>query len=260
MASPLIILFINAGILGVLASVFVVLAISVNSWQKYEYMEDKLAEINRTENHLFMKNISANNFFLQVEDSSTSGLNTSKYYYLYIEFTGLWRICNTLTEDERDIIPRSSLISNRECFTFVTDFDESSVAYSSQAKQIARLQNSAASCYIVVIIDLISAAVVGLIGITQKQVASCMVTGVLYCMAALFGVFGLSMFHTKDYYEKFNCYSLTEIPTAVCSARVVTIEWAIPVAWCGVLFCVLACTLWLIVARALRVIKAKTML
>ncbi|XP_055955168.1 uncharacterized protein LOC126812572 [Patella vulgata] len=239
MASPLIILFINAGILGVLASVFVVLAISVNSWQKYEYKEDKLAEINRTENHLFMKNISADNFFLQVEDSSTSGLNTN---------------------EERDIIPRSSLISNRECFTFVTDFDESNGGYSSEAKQIARLQNSAASCYIVVIIDLISAAIVGLIGITQKQVASCMVTGVLYCMAALFGVFGLSMFHTKDYYEKFNCYSLTEIPTAVCPARVVTIDWAIPVAWCGVLFCVLACTLWLIVARALRVIKAKTML
>ncbi|ESO87435.1 hypothetical protein LOTGIDRAFT_127897, partial [Lottia gigantea] len=122
------------------------------------------------------------------------------------------------------------------------------------------LQNSAASCYIVVIIDLISAAVVGLIGLIKKQVASCMVTGVLYCMAALFGIFGLSMFHAKDYYEKNFCYSLNEVPNAVCYARDVTLEWGLVVAWFGVVFCAIACTLWLIVARALRVIKAKTML
>ncbi|GFR64746.1 hypothetical protein ElyMa_003639700, partial [Elysia marginata] len=51
----------------------------------------------------------------------------------------------------------------------------------SEAKKC--LQNSAASCYIVVVIDLTSAAIVGIIGLANKQVASCMVTGVLYLMA-----------------------------------------------------------------------------
>lgn len=45
------------------------------------------------------------------------------------------------------------------------------------------LQNSAASCYIVVLIDLSAATVVGVISLARKQVASSMVTGVLYLMA-----------------------------------------------------------------------------
>ena len=45
------------------------------------------------------------------------------------------------------------------------------------------MQNSAASCFIVSLIDLAAAAGVGTLAIVQKQVSACMVTGVLYCMA-----------------------------------------------------------------------------
>ena len=45
------------------------------------------------------------------------------------------------------------------------------------------MQNSAASCFIVSLIDLAAAAGVGTFAIIQKQVSACMVTGVLYCMA-----------------------------------------------------------------------------
>ena len=48
---------------------------------------------------------------------------------------------------------------------------------------ISGMQNSAASCFIVSLIDLAAAAVVGTFAIIQKQVSACMVTGVLYCMA-----------------------------------------------------------------------------
>ncbi|KAK7502491.1 hypothetical protein BaRGS_00006444, partial [Batillaria attramentaria] len=153
-------------------------------------------------------------------------------------------------------------VTENQCFVFVTDYDEESdiMTNNNKGKQIARLHNSAASCYIVVIIDLCSAVVVGLIGILKKQVASCMVTGVLYCMAALFGVFGLAMFHTKHYYEQYECYSLDTLPDALCSARNVELLYAVPLAWVGVMLCVLACMLWLVFARALRVIMSKTML
>ena len=48
---------------------------------------------------------------------------------------------------------------------------------------IPGMQNSAASCFIVSLIDLAAAAAVGTFAIIQKQVSACMVTGVLYCMA-----------------------------------------------------------------------------
>lgn len=48
------------------------------------------------------------------------------------------------------------------------------------------MQNSAASCFIVSLIDLAAAAIVGTFAIIQKQVSACMVTGVLYCMAGVY--------------------------------------------------------------------------
>ncbi len=48
---------------------------------------------------------------------------------------------------------------------------------------ISGMQNSAASCFIVSIIDVAAAAIVGMFAVFQKQVSACMVTGVLYCMA-----------------------------------------------------------------------------
>ena len=77
---------------------------------------------------------------------------------------------------------------------------------------------------------------------------------------ALFGVFGLAMFHTKHYYQTYECKSFDILPKKLCEARIVEILYAVPLAWMGVLLCLLACALWLVFARALRVIMAKTML
>lgn len=68
------------------------------------------------------------------------------------------------------------------------------------------------------------------------------------------------MFHTKDYYEKYYCYAIDEIPTRACSARTVTVGCGVPLAWIGVVACILACGIWLFVSRVLRMIRIKTML
>ena len=73
-------------------------------------------------------------------------------------------------------------------------------------------------------------------------------------------MFGLAMFHTKHYYETYECKSFDRLPDQLCDARIVDILYGVPLAWVGVFFCLCATILWLVFARALRVIMAKTML
>ncbi|XP_005094655.2 uncharacterized protein LOC101862021 [Aplysia californica] len=273
MASPLLILFTCSIAMGCIATLIVVVAVSVDSWEYSSYHGSTLRSINQsqscsklpeTKDCTEVEQLSVDpplfRFNEYYRQGSQRGTNDSTL--LYSTSSGLWRTCDDLTDSLRSeyVNAAETNYNGQRCFVFVTDYNEESSLLKEGSKQIARLQNSAASCYIVVLIDLTSAAVVGIIGIGRKQVASCMVTGVLYLMAALFGVFGLSMFHTKDYYEKFQCYALDEIPEQACYARVVEIGFAVPMAWVGVVACALACAIWLCVSRALRVIKAKTML
>ena len=81
-------------------------------------------------------------------------------------------------------------------------------------------------------------------------------------LSGLFSVFGLTIFHTKMYYEKYQCYSfdIERLPSIACDAREVSIGWAIPLSWVGVVICVIAFGLWIFVTRAFRVIKSKTMI
>ncbi|XP_046376877.1 uncharacterized protein LOC124149381 [Haliotis rufescens] len=260
MASPLIILMANAIFFGALSAMMIMIAVSVDAWQSYTFDQSVMKSLNDSLESYTILQLSNTTPIFKVLVQTDPQSNATVDYYLHSSYTGLWRLCDDLTDADRAMIPESHRFNPTKCFTFVTDYNEDSGLFTKPAMQIARLQNSAASCYIVVLIDLVTAGVVGLIGITQKQVASCMVTGVLYCMAALFGVFGLSMFHTKNYYETYQCYAMDKVPESLCPARNVEPLWAIPLAWMGVVFCVIACVLWLIVARALRVIKAKTML
>ena len=54
---------------------------------------------------------------------------------------------------------------------------------------ISGMQNSAASCIIVSILCLLTAAIIGAISIWQKQVSACMVTGVMYVVSGNENVF-----------------------------------------------------------------------
>ncbi|KAK3777524.1 hypothetical protein RRG08_044814 [Elysia crispata] len=265
MVSPLLILFTCALSVGLVATLIVLVAVAGDAWETSTFSHDVIVSINNsctfgTQVECRIHQMSSKPVLYRYDDY-VDNQPSNKSYFLYTTNSGLWRTCDSLTDDLRERMQWSeSNFNGRQCFTFVTDYDEDSENLSHGSKQIARLQNSAASCYIVVVIDLTSAAIVGIIGLANKQVASCMVTGVLYLMAALFCVFGLSMFHTKDHYEKYQCYALDEIPPRVCPARDVSLGYAVPLAWVGVIACGIACVIWLCVSRALRVIMAKTML
>ena len=78
--------------------------------------------------------------------------------------------------------------------------------------------------------------------------------------SALFSSFGLAMFHTKHYYQAYECTSLDVMPESLCNARQVSIMYAIPLAWLGVVLCFATSILWFVIARMMRVILTKTMI
>ncbi|KAK3092071.1 hypothetical protein FSP39_024910 [Pinctada imbricata] len=261
MTSPLVILVASSVVVGVVGSIFILLAISVNSWEETDYDDTQFTQYytnNSDDTIQVTPRASKNDYILYKYRVSSS--DAWQTYFLYYEYGGAWRLCDTLSDSARSQMSAQG-VTRDECYNFVSEYDEESTTLEEDGKSIARLQNSGASCFIVSIIDLVAAAGVGVITLTQKQVAAGMVTGVLYCMASLFTVFGLIIFHVKHHYEKYNCQNLYPVPPSICnSARTVTLLWAVPVAWVGVVICLVASVLWLLLTRALRVIKAKTML
>lgn len=270
MTSPLVILVSCAVAVGVVGSLFIIISLSVDAWEDMSFDSSVLAPysvVNASEDY-FVTLASSDSDYATLEKSERSidangTVTTSvKPYYLYSSYTGVWRICDTLSATARSRLEAARGMVVPECYTFVTEYDEEATNLPYWMKSIGRMQNSAASCFIVSLIDLAAAAGVGTFAIIQKQVSACMVTGVLYCMAGLFSIFGLTIFHTKMYYERYQCYSFDEdkLPSAACEARVVTLGWAIPMTWVGVVVCTVAFGLWIFVTRAFRVIKSKTMI
>ncbi|XP_022312861.2 uncharacterized protein LOC111117919 [Crassostrea virginica] len=251
MPSPLVILASLSVVVGILGSVFIFLAISVDSWEEIDF-----SAFNMTNSSTLEITPATSRSDVTVYKELASGTN----YFLYYQYGGPWKLCDLLTDSARETIASLEAQSRDRCYNFVSEYDEESSTLQSDGKSIARLQNSGASCFIVCIIDLVAALGVGVIALLHKHVTACMVTGVLYCMASLFTVFGLAIFHVKHHYELYYCQSLYPIPKNSCDFRTVTIMWAVPVAWVGVVICSAASFLWLFLTRALRVIKAKTMI
>ncbi|XP_045214417.2 uncharacterized protein LOC123564716 [Mercenaria mercenaria] len=267
MTSPLILLVFGAVISGVLGSLFIIISLAVDSWEEVTFNTDTLSkyQVNNSEYYCVVASSSSNYSILRHNTTEIKNGNLTssfQYYYLYSTYSGVWRMCDNLSAASRQRLEAAKQMTANRCYTFVTDYDEENDYLPDMMKSIGRMQNSAASCFIVSLIDLAAAAIVGTFAIIQKQVSACMVTGVLYCMAGLFSVFGLTIFHTKMYYEKYQCYSFeeNELPPAACEARNVDIGWAMPLAWVGVIVCVFAFGMWIFVTRAFRLIKSKTMI
>lgn len=268
MASPLVILVSCAVFAGSMGSLFTIIALSVDYWQYVSFDPDVLrpySVVNFSSEYFVTMAVSEWDYvLLEKTNTQTSANGTPQVtnYYLYKTISGVWRMCNHLSASSLSVVSTALGEPVNSCYTFVTEYDEENRVLPDWMKSIGGMHNSAASCFIVSLIDLSAAVAVGTFAIIQKQVSACMVTGVLYCMAGLFSVFGLTIFHTKMYYETYQCYSFDreKLPGLACDARQVEIGWAIPMLWVGVVMCVIAFGLWIFVTRAFRVIKSKTMI
>ncbi|XP_046660018.1 uncharacterized protein LOC124353968 [Homalodisca vitripennis] len=144
------------------------------------------------------------------------------------------------------------------------------------------MQNLSISCALVCLIILGSSALVGAFGVLKHQISAVLVTGVMYLLAATFALFTLAIIHFKRQQSKTRTSSIPvspeclDIPAPVLadgvspssvvateprfapvwadyySARVFSLGWSVDLGWGGVILCVLASILWILLSKIMR--------
>ncbi|XP_061191135.1 uncharacterized protein LOC133199344 [Saccostrea echinata] len=252
MPAPYAILEASTALVGLVGSLFMVLVISVDSWEEADF------SLNAVNNSYLQVSVATSNSELTIYSSRESLSDPWTTYYYYYQYWGLWKICDLLTDTARATM-KTTGVDRKQCFNFLTDYDEESRAVSTNTKSFMGLHNSTVVCFMVTIIDLIVANFLAALGIYKKHVPVCMVAGALYCIASVFIFFGLVIFHVQHHYEQYYCQALYDIQDHICSSRSVSIGWPVPVAWFGLILCGMDSVLWVFLTQAMRIIKTKTM-
>lgn len=261
MANPLILVSLCAMFLGGLGSLFMIIPMCTETWAYYRFSETVLLGKNDNKAYkVVLVNPNETVKIYRVDHFPDKDNHTAKPSYLFAQDAGLIRICDKISAARKAASKHWPDMWKKSCYNFVTEFDEETSPLNPNGNILAKMQTSAASCLIVSIIDLITATVVGIVAILKRQVALCMVTGTLYMMAGIFGVFTLVIIYTKTAYEIDECFAFVPIPQDLCKAREITYGYSSSLVWVGVVLCVCTCGFWIFLARLLTFIKSRVML
>ncbi|XP_014791028.1 uncharacterized protein LOC106884260 isoform X1 [Octopus bimaculoides] len=263
MANPLFLVSVTSVVLGGVASLFMMIPLGSNFWEYYSYDEQALNTFNNSRSDIFNvvlvnPNESAKIYRVDFKPDKNNRSNTPAY--LFSQYSGLIRICSQVSAETKAKCNHLPDMWKNPCYNFVTEYDEETSTLNAKGNILAKMQTSAASCLIVSTIDLMTASALGIIAVFKKQVALVMVTGTLYMMAGIFGVFTLVITYTKRTYEIEDCFYFVTLPPQLCHTRQITYGYPITLMWIGVFFCVATCAIWIFLARALTVIKSKVMM
>lgn len=102
MTSPLILLVFGAVISGVLGSLFIIISLAVDSWEEVTFSTDVLSkyQTNNSEYYCVVATSSSNFSLLRHNKTEIKNGNLTssfQYYYLYSTYSGVWRMCDTLS-------------------------------------------------------------------------------------------------------------------------------------------------------------------
>ena len=125
MTSPLVILVASSVVVGIVGSVFILLAISVDSWTEIDYDDSQLTQYNtnNTDDTIQVTPRTSRDAYIKYKYRASS-TDAWKTYFLYYEYGGAWRLCDTLTGTYRvldvtaggsrvveDILPKFKLMN-----------------------------------------------------------------------------------------------------------------------------------------------------
>ncbi|XP_045117264.1 uncharacterized protein LOC123507965 isoform X1 [Portunus trituberculatus] len=196
---------------------------------------------------------------------------TSRVIYLVPHHGGIWTLCVGLSDLEQEKLRGKFRLSG--CINYLSPHSmgssdkndwvqsksrsvsiTSSCSTNSTRKDgwVQRMQNLSISCALVCCILLGASAVVGIFGIIQRQISAVLITGVMYILASTFGLFCLTIMHFKRRTKK-DCGVLdSQVTPEYSSARVFETGWSLDLGWGGVVTCLAAALLWLLLARIMR--------
>ncbi|CAG0925503.1 unnamed protein product [Notodromas monacha] len=97
-----------------------------------------------------------------------------------------------------------------------------------------------------------ASAVVGFAGVCRQEIPAVLVTGVLYLLTAIFGLFTVTIMHFKRKTRK--DYGLLDqyLSSGFYTTRMFDPGWSYHVGWIGIGACFLASFMWLMLARVMR--------
>ncbi|XP_076366158.1 uncharacterized protein LOC143255031 isoform X1 [Tachypleus tridentatus] len=162
---------------------------------------------------------------------------------------GVYSICTDLSEEDRTRLS-SDGFSPPMCVSYLTP---QGMVF--RNTWLSRMRNLGMSCAMVSLILLGASAVVGSFGLVKRQISAVMVTGVMFFLAALFGLFTLAFMYFKRVKPE-GVYTSTimdkGLPITYLRTREFTMGWSASLGWGGVMLCIISSIFWLLLARVLR--------
>ncbi|XP_076309147.1 uncharacterized protein LOC143224761 isoform X1 [Tachypleus tridentatus] len=232
------------------------LALLTNHWETVTFARDQVQRVaNRSQHTLSW----INKHLVRVDTSEDGVSKTVKVYsrqktnadlvFLISLYGGVNAICTDISDEERTELLKDGF-SPPVCLSYLTP--EGLVFRNAW---LVRMRNLAMSCAMVCLILLATCALVGSFGLIKRQLSAVMVTGVMFFLAALFGLFTLAFMYFKRVKPE-GVYTSTiidkGIPVEYLRAREFTMGWSALLGWCGIILCAISSIFWLLLARVLR--------
>ncbi|KAG8190203.1 hypothetical protein JTE90_011925 [Oedothorax gibbosus] len=242
-----------------LATLFLTLSLFSNEWEYMSYKTETVERIAKSKNstvqwvekktaRITLSATFQRDFSLSANES-TAVVCKKCVIYLVPAFGGVNKLCVDISEALRYAMEKEG------------HEPETCISYLSNEKVISRdswldrMRNLAMSCAIVSLILLGCSAPLGVLGLIKKQISTIMVTGVMYSLADVFGIFNLVFMRFKRV-KPDGFYTSTVldkgIPEEYLRARTFSVGWPLSLEWAGLVFCLLASMLWLLLAKIFR--------
>ncbi|XP_054707764.1 uncharacterized protein LOC129217482 [Uloborus diversus] len=238
-----------------LATLFLTLSLFSNEWEYITYKTERVEDIAESKNHSLGWIITGQLARIEIQvphatgDNNRSGVVRKKVFYLLPAHGGVNKLCVDISEPIRERMKTDGQKSEN-CISYL-----SNEKVISKDSWLDRMRNLAMSCAIVSLILLGCSAPLGILGIFKKQISTIMVTGVMYILAAVFGIFNLVFmrfkrvkpdgFYTSTVFDK-------GIPEDYMKTRIFTVGWPPSIEWAGLCLCLIASLFWLMLAKIFR--------
>ncbi|KAF8793894.1 hypothetical protein HNY73_001926 [Argiope bruennichi] len=245
-------------VLTTLATSFLLLSLHSNEWEYMSYKVGRVEQIAQTQNvslQWLNAEVARIEYTVGPEENSNIGNESqvskakSSVFYLVPAYGGVSKLCT----DVSDSIRQKMKEDGQESETCISYLSNEKVV--SRDSWLDRMRNLAMSCAIVCLILLVSSAPLGILGLIKKQISTIMVTGVMYSLAAVFGIFNLVFMRFKRV-KSDGFYTSTSldkgIPEDFLKTRVFTVGWPLSLECAGLCICILASLFWLLLAKIFR--------
>lgn len=183
------------------------------------------------------------------------GFNGSVAYLVNLK-GGVSRMCANVDENDLAFLGDEAKSAPVGCISYFRSPDEDY-----HRKQVIikypwldKMRNLAMSCSIVSLILITSSFPVGGFGIFKRQLSAVMVTGVMFILAALFGIFTVCFMYFKRMVPEgvLTGTGFDDVPSDYLRARRFSRQWSATLSWVGISLCLITSVFWLILARIMR--------